>query len=72
MTEILLLEIQDNGVGFDVARAINRRKSVGLAGMRERAVLLGGHFTVDSAAGSGTQISAELPVNQPREGVVEL
>ena len=38
------------------------RESSGLAGMRERASLLGGDLSIDSALGSGVRVTAELPL----------
>jgi signal transduction histidine kinase len=39
------------------------RKTGGLAGMQERATLLGGDLTVDSTPGHGTKLSAVLPLD---------
>ncbi|NQT38415.1 MAG: PAS domain S-box protein, partial [Planctomycetes bacterium] len=58
----LLLEIRDRGVGFD-PRLVSEER-FGLRGMRERARLCGGLFTVDSAPGDGTRIAVELPLRQ--------
>jgi signal transduction histidine kinase len=54
----LLLEIQDDGVGFD-PRASS--EGFGLAGMQERAGLAGGTLGVDSGE-QGTLVKARLPV----------
>jgi signal transduction histidine kinase len=64
---ILKLNVEDNGVGFDVAEASARRESFGLSGMRERVALLGGQFQVESRTESpkrGTKISIELPIEK--------
>jgi signal transduction histidine kinase len=61
----LTLEIADQGVGFKAATVPGT--SGGLLGMRERAMLLGGHLTVESAPGAGTSIMAELPLTGHRE-----
>lgn len=37
-------------------------QSAGLAGMRERAALLGGHLTIESVSGAGTRLTAELEI----------
>ncbi|MGZ4109054.1 MAG: HAMP domain-containing sensor histidine kinase [Actinomycetota bacterium] len=63
--QALHLEIVDDGVGFDVASVAERARTgeaVGLMGMRERAELAGGTFHVESSPGSGTRVSAELPL----------
>lgn len=56
----LELRIEDRGVGFKPA-AVSPRGSGGLAGMQERARLLGGRVRIESASGRGTRLVAELP-----------
>jgi len=56
------LRIEDRGAGFDPEATLSAAASSGLAGMRERAALLGGCLTVTSTPGSGTQVMAELPL----------
>lgn len=64
--EIALLEIADNGVGFDV-QAINsayeRRGSLGMVNLRERADLIGGLLMIDSAPGKGTRVRVYVPLS---------
>jgi signal transduction histidine kinase len=60
--ETLGVQIEDGGTGFDPEAALAARATTGLAGMRERAVLLGGQLTVESAPGAGTYVTAELPL----------
>ena len=60
----LLLRVEDDGYGFDVERCLQDARwghSFGLAGMYERASLLGGALRVSSVHGKGTTIEAELP-----------
>lgn len=59
---ILTVQVQDQGVGFDAAAALQTPRSNGLTGMRERAMLLGGGLTVESAPRQGTQVTAEFPL----------
>jgi signal transduction histidine kinase len=66
---IVRLNVEDNGVGFDVQEALARRDSFGLSGMRERVALLGGRFAISSFPRAfqrerGTKISIELPVSR--------
>jgi PAS domain S-box-containing protein len=61
------VQIEDRGIGFDFHSTTRARKTNGLDGMRERAALLGGRFTVESSIGNGTRLTAELPTNA--EGV---
>ena len=56
----LILEVHDDGVGIAPADASNVR-SIGLAGMRERAQLLGGGFSITGAAGDGTTVRVRIP-----------
>ncbi len=56
----LVLEVQDNGMGFDPDEEYPGH--LGLQSMRERARALGGRFEIRSAAGEGTHIRLELPV----------
>ena len=57
------LRVEDNGRGFDLAVA---RKSMrlGLFGMRERILALGGTLEIDSAPGRGTALTIELPLGK--------
>ena len=56
----LTLTIEDQGIGFDVGAA-TRETALGLIGMQERVSLIGGRLTIDSAAGKGTRIVAQVP-----------
>ena len=58
----LELRIEDRGLGFE-AGAAPRAAWGGLAGMQERARLLGGRVRIDSVPGRGTRIVAELPIH---------
>jgi two-component system, NarL family, sensor histidine kinase DevS len=57
------LAVCDDGSGFDPGR---KTTGFGLHGMRERAELLGGILTINSAPGEGTEITANLPTGQAR------
>ncbi len=57
------VDIRDDGKGFDLAQA--RPSTHGLAGMRHRVEAAGGRLSVASAPGSGTRISAVLPMGLP-------
>jgi PAS domain S-box-containing protein len=61
--DTLTVQVDDAGVGFDADSVVQRAGvSIGLAGMRERASILGGHFTVETSIGVGTCIRATLPL----------
>ena len=57
-----VLEVIDDGRGFDVADAERRRPGMGLFTMRERVALAGGRFDIHSVPGAGTRITAAVPV----------
>jgi signal transduction histidine kinase len=58
-----IIFIRDNGQGFNMNAVQSRigRVSLGLAGMEERAMLLGGTLEVHSRPDYGTQVDAEIP-----------
>jgi PAS domain S-box-containing protein len=55
------IRVQDHGVGFDPEKIDEKR--FGLAGIRERARLLGARVTLQSAPGQGTLLEVRLPKN---------
>jgi PAS domain S-box-containing protein len=64
----LQLIICDDGVGFDVQAALDRAAhgaSMGLLGLEERALLVGGQIEIESAPGRGTEIRACFPLTLP-------
>jgi signal transduction histidine kinase len=58
----LTIQIEDQGKGFDTKTALAADHTSGLAGMRERAALLGGHFSIESRPGEGTRLTAEFNI----------
>jgi signal transduction histidine kinase len=66
------ISVFDNGVGFDrdqVQQKHTNRPSLGLAGMEERALLLGGTVTVQSRPGYGTQVESLIPYHRSGTGI---
>jgi signal transduction histidine kinase len=63
----LNLQIEDSGRGFDAEDALSADNTSGLAGMRERAHLLGGSFLIESSPGAGTRLTAEFPYGDQTE-----
>jgi PAS domain S-box-containing protein len=63
-TDRIIFQVFDNGTGFDpqVAKA---RKSLGLVGMQERALLLNGDFKTEGVPGSGTTMTLTIPLPPP-------
>lgn len=65
--EILLLEIVDDGVGFDataLASGYEQRGSLGMVNMRERTELVNGVFQLDSKPGQGTTVRVWIPLTE--------
>ncbi|OAJ52033.1 hypothetical protein A6V36_18035 [Paraburkholderia ginsengiterrae] len=67
-TNAYLLEVLDDGQGFDVQATRNR--SFGLAGMEERVLMLGGQIDVMSSPGIGTLVKVDLPAHRSTRIVV--
>ena len=62
--DALDLSVRDDGVGFEVAKTLERAPSsghLGLLGMIERVQILGGDIAVDSKLGHGTRIGISFP-----------
>jgi len=63
--DIFTMSISDNGQGFTAPKTLEDSASLerlGLLGMFERAQLLGGSLTIDSAPGQGTRVTVEFPL----------
>ena len=61
----LVLEVSDDGIGFDPARR-DPMASLGITGMAERASMVGGSIEVRSGTGNGTKVIARFEVGRPR------
>jgi len=59
--EYLFLTIRDNGKGFDTRDTTNK-KTLGLMGMKERAIMFGGSLSIESSPGNGTLVSLKMPI----------
>src|SRR5688572_24557880 len=66
-TGIALLEIEDDGLGFDTA-AVNKsydtRGSLGMVNLRERSELVNGLLNIESAPGKGTLVQVYIPLTE--------
>lgn len=58
----MFLKIKDNGLGIN-AEQINDSKSLGIIGMKERALILGGEVMIEGIPGKGTEVTVEMPLN---------
>ena len=61
--------IHDDGTGFDPAATVSgeRRRGIGLEGMRERVTHVGGALDIRSEPGAGTELSLRIPLEGPHE-----
>jgi signal transduction histidine kinase len=65
--EVAVLEIEDDGVGFNVGEVdatYERRGSLGMVNMRERAELINGVLSISSTEGKGTLIKVWVPLTE--------
>jgi len=61
--DLLALRVRDDGNGFEPAKTGGTESGhFGLVGMRERAERIGGHLTLDSKPGAGTELRVEVPL----------
>lgn len=60
----LRLMVKDNGIGVEVSKRMTKRKSYGLSGIRERAIMMGGELTLDSQPGKGTTLTVVVPIEE--------
>jgi signal transduction histidine kinase len=59
------LEVIDNGVGIQ-DNELHAKKSLGLLGMQERALLFGGDVRITGSPGHGTRVSVTIPLRKAK------
>ena len=66
--DTLVVQVEDEGVGFDPQEQLENSASSGLSGIRERVMLCGGVLEIDARPGRGVSLAAEFPVagDQPQ------
>ncbi len=57
-----ILQIEDNGVGFDKKQTV-KTKTLGLLGMKERALMMKGEFLIESKPDNGTKVEVRVPLH---------
>lgn len=62
----IIFAAKDDGVGFDSSELNQHKDTLGLLSMRERASMLGGSFSLQTAKEKGTHIRIKIPLNEPR------
>ena len=65
--KLLILNIEDNGRGFDTS-ILNKKRTLGILGMEERSLMMGGKYIIKSEPGEGTTVKVTVPAE--KENVV--
>ncbi|MCD6344601.1 MAG: sensor histidine kinase [Anaerolineae bacterium] len=63
----VVTEVEDNGIGFDVATVeadYDNRGSLGMLNLKERAMLVKGNTVIQSTPGRGTKITITIPIKE--------
>lgn len=66
----LVLSVRDDGCGFDLSAAHGRAAagdSIGVLGMRERAMLIGGQLDIETTPGQGSMVRLRCPLRLPAD-----
>ena len=58
----MYFSIKDNGIGFDLD-AISNKKTLGLLGIKERTLLMGGAYEIKTKPGEGSETVISIPLN---------
>jgi len=61
LPEQLLIQVQDNGKGFDVEKELGSKEGLGLQNILNRARLIGGSASISSSLEEGTSIKINVP-----------
>jgi signal transduction histidine kinase len=67
--DLVILMVQDDGVGFDQEKVLDEQKHLGLISMRERAENIGGMFTVEAEIGQGSLLKWKFPQEKIRRSM---
>ena len=57
------ISISDNGIGFEEG-PMSTKKTLGLLGMKERSMMMGGVYNITSAKGAGTTVTVIIPLSK--------
>lgn len=66
-SDLIKLQISDNGIGFDVGAKLNfaiKSQSLGLVSLKERAFLINGDLSIDSSPETGTLVQLFVPLRE--------
>jgi two-component system CheB/CheR fusion protein len=68
---LIVLIVEDDGIGFDTENKQTKEKGIGLLGMGERGALVGGKIQIESTADKGTTIFVRIPIEDKATRQVE-
>jgi signal transduction histidine kinase len=57
------MSIKDDGIGFELEK-LAYKKTLGIVGMRERCIILGGVLEIISSVGAGTEVKVTMPIKK--------
>lgn len=60
--QTLILQIEDNGAGFEIEK-IKSKKTLGILGMQERTLMMGGQYSITSNKVGGTVVKVTVPLS---------
>ncbi len=66
--KMIILRIKDDGKGFDIS-ASSKNKTLGILGMKERSLNMGGEYIIRSYPGKGTSVMVTIPIETKTEKV---
>jgi PAS domain S-box-containing protein len=69
--ERIALEVADNGKGLNTEE-IKTKRTLGLLGMRERALMIGGEFEIEGQPGKGTRIRIKVPIDKTTDAYADI
>lgn len=65
--DLLTINIDDDGIGFNVEKSIMNTGSLGLTGMKERASIINAELQINSSHSTGTEIILKIPLNNDHD-----
>ncbi len=65
--DLIVLLVEDDGKGFSTENKKNRRKGIGIIGMKERAALIGGTLEIESIPRRGTTVYVRVPASLKKQ-----
>ena len=69
--ERIMLEVADDGKGLNTAE-IKTKRTFGLLGMKERALMIGGEFGIEGQPGKGTRIRIKVPIDKTTDAYADI